>query len=67
VLTAKTVSAAAKKKLKQQYRRLNPAALKRAIDTYRKELFRLATKKPPVRKRQRHRQKPLTIKPELLI
>ena len=67
VLTAKTVSAAAKKKLKQQYRLLNPAALKRAIDKYRKELFRLATRKPPVLKRQRHRQKPLTIKPELLI
>jgi len=67
LLTAETVSAAAKKQLKQQYRRLNPAALKRELDSYRKELFRLANKKRPVFKRQRHRQKPLTIKPELLI
>ncbi len=67
VLAAETVSAAAKKRLKQQYRLLNPAALKRELDKYRKELFRLATKKRPVLKRQRHRQKPLTIKPELLI
>ena len=67
VLSAATVSAAAKKRLKQQYRLLNPAALKRELDKYRKELFRLATKKRPVLKRQRHRQKPLTIKPELLI
>jgi len=67
LLTAETVSAAAKKRLKQQYRRLNPAALKRELDSYRKELFRLANKKRPVFKRQRHRQKPLTIKPELLI
>ena len=67
VLAAETVCAAAKKRLKQQYRLLNPAALKRAIDKHRKELFRLATKKPPVVKRQRHRQQPLTIKPELLV
>ena len=67
VLTAEPVSTAAKKRLKQQYRLLNPAALKREIDKYRKELFRLAKKKRPVLKRQRHRQQPLTIKPELLI
>jgi hypothetical protein len=67
VLTSEQVMAAAKKKLRQQYRLLNPAALKREIDKYRKELFRLAAKKRPVLKRQRHRQQPLTIKPELLI
>ena len=67
LLTAETVSAATKKKLQQQYRLLNPAALKRELDKYRKELFRLATKKPPILKRQRHRQKPLTIKPGLLV
>jgi len=55
VLTAEQVTAAAKKKLQQQYRLLNPAALKRAIDKYRKELFRLATKKRPVLKKPRHR------------
>jgi hypothetical protein len=67
VLAAEQVTTAAKKKLRQQYRLLNPAALKREIDKYRKELFRLAAKKRPVLKRQHHRQQPLTIKPELLI
>jgi hypothetical protein len=67
VLAAEQVTSAAKKKLRQQYRLLNPAALTREIDKYRKELFRLAGKKRPILKRQRHRQQPLTIKPELLI
>jgi len=67
VLAAEQVTSAAKKKLRQQYRLLNPAALKREIDKYRKELFGLAGKKRPILKRQRHRQQPLTIKPELLI
>ena len=67
VLAAEQVTSAGKKKLRQQYRLLNPAALKREIDKYRKELFRLAARKRPVLKRQRHRQQPLTIKPELLI
>jgi hypothetical protein len=48
VLAAEQVTLAAKKKLRQQYRLLNPAALKREIDKYRKELFRLAGKKRPV-------------------
>jgi hypothetical protein len=67
VLAAPTLSTAVRKRLKQQYRLLNPAVLKRELDKYRKELFRLAAKKRPVLKRQRHRQTPLTIKPELLI
>lgn len=67
VIACEQVTEVDKKKLKQQYRLLNPAALKRELDKYRKELFRLAAKKRPVLKRQRHRQQPLTIKPELLI
>lgn len=67
VLACEQVTGVDKKKLKLQYRLLNPAALRREIDKYRKELFRLAAKKRPVLKRVRHRQQPLTIKPELLI
>lgn len=67
VLDSEQLTSGAKKKLQRQYRLLNPAALKRELDKYRKELFRLAAKKRPVVKRQRHRQQPLTIKPELLI
>ena len=63
VVACEQVTAVDKKKLKQQYRLLNPAALKREIDKYRKELFRLAAKKRPVLKRVRHRQQPLTINP----
>lgn len=67
VLSYAQVSAADKKKLKQQYQRLNPAALKRELDKYRKELFRLAAKKRPVQPKRHVNQKPLHIKPNLLI
>ena len=67
VLASEQVTPAAKRSLKQQYRLSNPAALKREIDKYRKELFRLAAKKRPLLKRPRHKQQPLTVKPELLI
>lgn len=67
VLASAQVSAADKKKLKQQYQRLNPAALKRELDKYRKELFRLAAKKRPVQPKRHAHQKSLHIKPELSI
>lgn len=67
VLACAQVSAADKKKLKQQYQRLNPAALKRELDKYRKELFRLAAKKRPVKPKRHAHQKSLHIKPELSI
>lgn len=68
VLVSPYVSAADKQKLKRQYQLLNPAALRRELDTLRKKLFALAgRKKPPIAlKRPRHKQRPMTIKPQLL-
>jgi len=65
VLACTEVRAADKKKLQRQYESLNPAALKRQLDKYRKELFRLAAKKRPLKVKRHAHQKPLHIKPEL--
>lgn len=67
VLACAEVAAADKKKLQRQYRLLNPAALKRALDKQRKELFRLATKKRPLKLKRHLNQKGLQIKPHVLI
>jgi hypothetical protein len=67
VLACAAVASTDKKKLQRQYRLLNPAALKRALDKQRKELFRLAAKKRPLKLKRHANQKPLHIKPELLI
>ena len=67
VLACAAVASTDKKKLQRQYRLLNPAALKRELDKQRKELFRLAAKKRPLKLRRHVNQKPLHIKPELLI
>ena len=68
VLASPAVEAAHKQKLRRQYKQLNPAALKRELDKLRKYLFVLATrKKAPIQfKTNRHKQKPLTIRPELI-
>ncbi len=52
-----------KKKLQRQYRLLNPAALNRELDKQRKELFRLASKKRPLKLKRRWNQRGLQIKP----
>ena len=65
VLACAEVGTADKQKLQRQYRRLNPAALKRALDKQRKELFRLATKKRPLKLKRHANQKSMHIKPEL--
>ena len=67
VLASVSVSPTDKQKLKRQYKELNPAALKRELDQLRKQLFALAArKKHPIKlKSTRHKQKPLTIRPEL--
>lgn len=67
VLASADVVATDKQKLKRQYQALNPAALKRELDKLRKQLFAVAVgKKPPIRlKKVRHKQSPMTIKPEL--
>jgi hypothetical protein len=65
VLASAEVTAADKKKLQRQYQSLNPAALKRALDKYRKELFRLASKKRPLKLKRHSNQKGLQIKPHL--
>ena len=57
------LSAADKKNLQRQYRRLNPAALKRELDKQRKELFRLAAKKRPLKLKRHVNQRGLEIKP----
>lgn len=67
VLTCAEVSAADKKKLQRQYRLLNPAALKRELDKQRKELFRLAAKKRPLKLKRHVNQRGLEIKPLLSI
>jgi len=67
VLACAAVAPADKKKLKRQYQTLNPAALKRELDKYRKELFRLAAKRRPVRPKRHANQKSIHIKPDLVI
>lgn len=67
VLVCAEVSASDKKKLQCQYRLLNPAALKRELDKRRQELFRLALKKGPLKLKRHANQKPMHIKPELMI
>jgi hypothetical protein len=63
VLACTEVKAADKKKLQRQYHLLNPAALKRQLDKYRKELFRLASKKRPLKLKRHINQRGLEIKP----
>jgi hypothetical protein len=63
VLASAEVNAADKKKLQRQYRLLNPAALKRELDKHRKELFRLASKKRPLKLKRHLNQRGLEIKP----
>jgi hypothetical protein len=67
VLASAAVAAADKQKLKRQYKLLNPAALKRELDKLRKRLFALAARKQqPLRlKSTRHKQRPMTIRPDL--
>ena len=65
VLACTEVTAADKKKLQRQYQALNPAALKRQLDKYRKELFRLAGKKRPLKLKRHLNQRGLQIKPHL--
>ena len=67
VLAAAEVTAADKKKLQRQYQNLNPAALKRELDKYRKELFRLAAKKRSVKPKRHANQKSMHLKPELFL
>jgi len=68
VLAGPAVAASDKQKLQRQYKRLNPAALKRDLDRLRKQLFALAArKKHPIRlKTARHKQKSMTIRPDLI-
>lgn len=63
VLACTEVTVADKKKLQRQYQSLNPAALKRELDKQRKELFRLATKKRPLKLKRHMNQRGLEIKP----
>lgn len=65
VLACTDVTVADKKKLQRQYQSLNPAALKRELDKYRKELFRLASKKRPPKLKRHLNQRDLQIKPHL--
>ena len=65
VLACTDVTVADKKKLQRQYPSLNPAALKRQLDKYRKELFRLASKKQPLKLKRHLNQRDLQIKPHL--
>ena len=67
VLACAEVATADKKKLQRQYRLLNPAALKRELDKYRKELWRLASRKRPVQPKRHPHQKTLHINPDLVI
>ena len=67
VLACAEVSGADKKKLQRQYKALNPAALKRELDKQRKELFRLATRKRPLKLKRHVNQRGLEIKPLLSI
>ena len=65
VLASAAVSLADKKRLQRQYRQLNPAALKRELDKQRQELFRLASKKRPLKLKRHWNQRDLQIKPHL--
>ncbi len=65
VLACAEVTAADKKRLQRQYRQLNPAALKRELDKLRQELFRLASKRRPVKPKRHANQQTLQIKPHL--
>jgi len=65
VLACAEVTLADKKKLQRQYRLLNPAALKRELDKQRKELFRLASKKRPLKLKRHFNQRDLQVKPRL--
>jgi hypothetical protein len=65
VLACAEVTAADKKKLQRQYQSLNPAALKRELDKHRKELFRLTSKKRPLKLKRHLNQRDLQIKPHL--
>jgi hypothetical protein len=65
VLACAAVRVADKKKLQRQYQSLNPAALKRQLDKYRKELFRLAARKRPLKLKRHLNQRGLQIKPHL--
>ena len=67
VLACAEVTAADKKKLQRQYRPLNPAALKRELDKQRKELFRLASKKRPLKLKRHRNQKDLQVRPQMMI
>lgn len=67
VLACAEVTAADKKKLQRQYRLLNPAALKRELDKQRKELFRLASKKRPLKLKRHRNQKDLQVRPQMMI
>ena len=67
VLACAEVTAADKKKLQRQYRLLNPAALRRELDKQRKELFRLASKKRPLKLKRHRNQKDLQISPQMMI
>lgn len=65
ILSCAEVTLADKKRLQRQYRLLNPAALKRELDKQRKELFRLASKKRPLKLKRHQNQRGLQIKPLL--
>jgi len=67
VLACAEVTTADKKKLQRQYQSLNPAALKRQLDKYRKELFRLASKKRPLKFKRHRNQKDLQVRPQVVI
>jgi hypothetical protein len=67
LLACAEVTVADKKKLQRQYQLLNPAALKRELDKQRKELFRLAAHKRPVRPKRHANQKDFQIKPQQMI
>jgi hypothetical protein len=67
LLACAEVTTADKKKLQRQYQELNPAALKRKLDKQRKELFRLAAHKRPVRPKRYANQIDLKINPPLMI
>ena len=68
VLASSSVCEADKLKLKRQYKRLNPAALKRDLDKLRKQLFALASRKKPLieLKTRRYKQQPMSIRPALI-
>lgn len=63
VLDSEHVGPGDKETLLQNYRLLNPAALKRTIDELQKQLFRLARTKPKTTITRRHKQQPLTVNP----